>query len=158
MNKVITAEECEQHCLSTKLWHTNFLWPSSSWVKPFYTPLLCCKVVLKASWFICHSDSSQRQTMPINNINEILVCHHPVFFPFHHQLMWNKAHTHTHNFIFPRSSTGGVHSYRNCCFLKVVHTTVASKVDTHYYDFSVLHTLTLNKTTRIISKYIWLGG
>ncbi len=37
--------------------------------------------------------------------------------------------------------TMDVHFYRNCCFLKVVHTTVESSVDTHYYDFSVLHTL-----------------
>ncbi len=53
---------------------------------------------------------------------------------------------------------GGVHSYRNCCFLKVVHATVASSVDTPYYAFSVVSTLILNKSTHGITKYIWLGG
>ncbi len=44
-------------------------------------------------------------------------------------------------------SSGGVHSDRNCCFLKVVHTTVASSIDTPYYDFPVVCTLLINKTT-----------
>ncbi len=38
-----------------------------------------------------------------------------------------------------------VHSYRNCCFSKVVHTTVTSSVDTPYYNFSIVRTLILNK-------------
>ncbi len=40
---------------------------------------------------------------------------------------------------------GGVHSYRNCCSSKVVHTAITSSVDTPYYDFSIICTLILNK-------------
>ncbi len=47
---------------------------------------------------------------------------------------------------------GCVHSYRNCCFLKVVHTRVASSVDTIYFDFLVVGTLILNKTSHVITK------
>ncbi len=59
---------------------------------------------------------------------------------------------------FLRFHTGGVHSYRNCCFLKVVHATVAGSVDTPENDFSVVRTLILNKTMYVLTKYIWPGS
>ncbi len=43
--------------------------------------------------------------------------------------------------IFLAVRIRGFHLYRNCCFLKVVHTTVASWVDTLHFDFSVVSTL-----------------
>ncbi len=55
-------------------------------------------------------------------------------------------------------TAGVVPSYRNRCFLKVVDTTATSSFDTPYYDFSVVRTLILNKTTYFLTKYIWLGG
>ncbi len=45
---------------------------------------------------------------------------------------------------------------RNCCFLKIVHTRVASSVDTPHFNFSFVGTLILNKINGVVCLFSWV--